>query len=73
MTSHMYIYARLKFVSHFDFPLFSGQIYRVDHGRGNDFDETDSDTLGVGASCGEDDPFAWFDLDLSSNPQGVVR
>ena len=35
----MYIHARLQFVSHFDFPLFSGQIYAVDHRRGNDFDE----------------------------------
>jgi len=51
MTSYMYIYAHLQLVSHFNFPLFSGQIYRVEHGRGNDFDETDSDILGVGASC----------------------
>jgi len=40
----MYIHARLQFVSHLDFPLFFGQIYRVDHGRGNDFDEADRDT-----------------------------
>ena len=51
MTTHMYIHARLQFVSHFDFPLFYGQIYGVDHGKGNDFDEVDSNTLGVGASC----------------------
>ena len=51
MTTHMYIHARLQLRSHFDFPLFSGQIYGVDHGRGNDFDDADSDTLGVGASC----------------------
>jgi len=51
MTTHMYIHARLQFASPFDFPLFSGQIYGVDHGRENDFDEIDSDTLGVCTSC----------------------
>ena len=51
MSTHIYIHARLQFVSHFDFRFFSGHIYGVDHGRGNDFDEVDSDTLGVGASC----------------------
>ena len=44
ITTRMYIHARLQFVSHLDFPLFFGQIYRVDHGRGNDFDEADRDT-----------------------------
>jgi len=51
MTTRMYIHARLQCVRHFDFPLCSGQIYGVDHERGNDFDQTDSDTLGVGDSC----------------------